>query len=217
MKGLLIKDIRLMKVQRSFFILIYAVGVGLALFTEDSTYAVGFPTFVISLFTVSTISYDEFDNGNAFLFSLPITRKGYVAEKYCLGILLGGSAWLLSSAVVLIAGTARGIGSAADICLAAASVLPLMLLLLAVMLPVQLKFGAEKGRVALLIALACIILIGSAGIKTAEMLHIDIFALLDGMPVPGLGAVLAAALLTALLLLAVSAGISTAVMKRKQF
>lgn len=216
MKGLLIKDFRLMKVQRSFLILMFAVGAGLALFTEDGTYAIGFPTFVISMFTVSTISYDEFDNGNAFLFSLPITRNGYVAEKYCFGILLGGAAWLLSSAIVLIADIARGTGALTELCFAAGVDLPVMLILLAVLLPVQLKFGGEKGRVALLIALACIILIGSAGIKIADMLHMDIAALLDGMPVPSLGAVLAAAIVIALLLLAVSMGISTSVMKRKQ-
>ena len=34
---------------------------------------------------MSSISYDEFDNGNAFLFSLPITRKDYVLEKYIFG------------------------------------------------------------------------------------------------------------------------------------
>ena len=57
------------------------------------TFAIGFLTFVMSLFSVSSISYDEFDNGNAFLFSLPITRTTYVVEKYCFGLILGLSAW----------------------------------------------------------------------------------------------------------------------------
>ena len=81
MKGLLIKDFRLMKVQKSFFLLIAVIGVWGTLLSENVTSAIGFLTFVMSLFSVSSISYDEFDNGNAFLFSLPITRTTYVVEK----------------------------------------------------------------------------------------------------------------------------------------
>ena len=90
MKGLMIKDLKLMKAQKNFFLLILAVAVGMILFSEDVTFGLGFLTFVVSLFTLSTISYDEFDNGNAFLFSLPITRQTYVFEKYSLSLLLGG-------------------------------------------------------------------------------------------------------------------------------
>ena len=86
MKGLLIKDFKLMKMQRNFFFVIVMISVGQALFSGSLSVPIGFATFVFPLFTLSTISYDEFDNGNAFLFSLgcysgePITlvsrRKG---------------------------------------------------------------------------------------------------------------------------------------------
>ena len=42
-------------------------------------------TIVTAIFAITTISYDEFDNGLAFLMTLPVTRKQYVAEKYLLG------------------------------------------------------------------------------------------------------------------------------------
>ena len=74
MKGLLIKDFKLMKMQRNFFFVIVMISVGQALFSDSLSVPIGFATFVFPLFTLSTISYDEFDNGNAFLFSLPITR-----------------------------------------------------------------------------------------------------------------------------------------------
>lgn len=35
MKGLLVKDFRLLKVQKNFFLLIIAVAIGMALFTND--------------------------------------------------------------------------------------------------------------------------------------------------------------------------------------
>ena len=76
MKGLLIKDFQLLKAQKSFFIVLIAVAVGMGLFSYDTSFITGFLTFAVSLFTISTVSYDEFDNGNAFLFSLPISRTG---------------------------------------------------------------------------------------------------------------------------------------------
>ncbi len=75
-----------------------------ALFSDSLSVPIGFATF--PLFTLSTISYDEFDNGNAFLFSLPITRAGYVVEKYCFALILALSAWTISTLLVVIAGTA---------------------------------------------------------------------------------------------------------------
>ena len=74
MKGLLIKDFRLMKVQKNFLTLITVIGVFMALFSENVSYTIGFISFIFSLFSISSISYDELDNGNAFLFSLPVTR-----------------------------------------------------------------------------------------------------------------------------------------------
>lgn len=217
MKGLLIKDFRLMKVQKSFFILMFAVGIGQALLSEDASSAIGFPTFIVSLFAISSISYDEFDNGNAFLFSLPITRSEYVAEKYCFGIILGGGVWALSSAVIAIVSIARNTAPVMELLVSTASILPIMLILLAVMIPVQLKFGGEKSRVALLVAFGCIVVLGLAVTKAAEMLDVDLFAMLDRLPVMSLGAVIGCAVLIALLALAVSMGISLAVIKRKQF
>ena len=54
----------------------------MGIMTKELYAAVGYVTFIFTLFTVSTISYDEYDNGYPFLFTLPITRRQYVNEKY---------------------------------------------------------------------------------------------------------------------------------------
>lgn len=79
MTGLLIKDFRLLKVQKNFFTLIVFILLGMILFSEDNFFAVSFATFIFSLFSTSTVSYDEFDNGNPFLFSLP---RDFVHQAY---------------------------------------------------------------------------------------------------------------------------------------
>ena len=88
MKGLLIKDFKLMKMQKNFFIMIVVISFVVSLLTEDVTFMLGFISFITSLFTISTISYDEFDNGNAFLFTLPIDRKNMQQKSMCLGCYL---------------------------------------------------------------------------------------------------------------------------------
>lgn len=174
MTGLLIKDFRLLKVQKNFFTLIVFILLGMILFSEDNFFAVSFATFIFSLFSTSTVSYDEFDNGNPFLFSLPVTRKGYVLEKYCFGLILGGSAWFVSTLLVVIVQLTKGAASLTDLLLPSLALLPFMLFLLAVMLPIQLKFGSEKGRIVLIGVIGLIFLLGVLAVKAAEALHIDL-------------------------------------------
>lgn len=71
MKGLFVKDLKLMMLQKNFLLLILAIVIGMMIFTDDVIFPLGFLSFIVSLFTVSTISYDDFDNGNAFLLPKP--------------------------------------------------------------------------------------------------------------------------------------------------
>ena len=81
MRGLLQKDLCLL-VQRSRILLVM-IGVGILMgFSADGSFVIGYLTMLCAILAISTISYDEFDNGNAFLFTLPISRKSYVVEKY---------------------------------------------------------------------------------------------------------------------------------------
>lgn len=217
MKGLMIKDLKLMKSQKNFFLLILAVAVGMILFSEDVTFGLGFLTFVVSLFTLSTISYDEFDNGNAFLFSLPITRKTYVMEKYSLGLLLGGGSWISATLLVLAAGMFRGTYTVSEIMLIALMILPVMILIQAIMIPFQLKFGGEKGRLAIIGALGLLFILGAAAVKLAETMNVDLFALISSLPTPSMGMLLAVVITGALILLLVSIRISIGIMRKKEF
>lgn len=82
MKGLLVKDFKILKLQKNTLFLFLFIAIWLTAFSDNASFIIGYFTFVFSLFSLSSISYDEFDNGNAFLFSLPITRIDYVIEKY---------------------------------------------------------------------------------------------------------------------------------------
>ena len=165
MKGLLVKDFKLMMLQRNFFLLILVIVIGMMAFTDDVVFPLGFLSFVVSLFTLSTISYDDFDNGNAFLFTLPITRNDYVIEKYSLGLLFGCVAWILATVLGVIATVFKGTLPITDLMLASLIILPIMIVIQAIMIPFQLKFGGDKGRIAMIGAFGALALIALVIVK----------------------------------------------------
>ncbi|MEH2941575.1 ABC-2 transporter permease [Lachnospiraceae bacterium KK002] len=217
MKGLLIKDFRLMKGQKNFFFVIVVISVGMAAFSEDLSFMMSFLPFVLSLFTLSTISYDEFDNGNAFLFTLPVSRAGYTIEKYCLALLLGGGAWVLSVLLAMGAVILRETASLSETVMMAVMMLPPLIVIQAVMIPFQLKFGGEKGRIALIGVFGLLSVIGIAAVKAARMFRIDIEDMLGILSAASMGTIVAALMVIAVILLLISVKISISIMKNKEF
>ena len=86
MKGLLIKDYKLMLGQKSFLGMAALMAVLYLIIYKDPIVAVVFITVMCTMFTVSTLSYDEYENGMAYLFTLPISRNTYVLEKYAFAL-----------------------------------------------------------------------------------------------------------------------------------
>ncbi|OUN92667.1 ABC-2 transporter permease [Blautia sp. An46] len=217
MKGLLIKDFRLMKVQKNFLTLITVIGVFMALFSENVSYTIGFISFIFSLFSISSISYDELDNGNAFLFSLPVTRKTYIIEKYCFGMIMGLGAWIIISMLSVAIGIGRGQEPVGELITIAFIILPLVLFMLAVMVPVMLKFGAEKGRVAVVILFAVLYLTIVMLAESVQQWGEDFLPILDSLPEIGIGTFLGILIAAAVLILLLSVRISIGIVKKKEF
>lgn len=92
MKGLLLKDIGLLKNMKVMIAIYFILG---AIFSFTNTQFILGTCYVATfsgMLGIGTLSYDEYDNGNAYLLTLPITRKEYVLEKYILtfSCILGG-------------------------------------------------------------------------------------------------------------------------------
>ena len=150
MRGLFRKDLCLM-LQRSRALLVM-VGVGVIIgFSTDGSFVVGYLTMIGAILAVGTISYDEFDNGYPFLMTLPVTRKEYVLAKYLFCLMVCLVSWGLALVIYGVCGLIRGGGLSMEALAEGAAFLPVAALLLAVMLPAQLKYGAEKSRVVLML------------------------------------------------------------------
>lgn len=217
MKGLLIKDFKLMKGQKNFFLMIVLIGVWMIMFMEDFSFIIGYMAFIGGMFSLSTISYDEADNGNAFLFTLPVTRKGYVVEKYEFGLLTGGGFWLFATVIVLIAGITKDLMPVKDMLMTAFLILPVLFLIISVTLPFQLKFGGEKGRIAIIGAAGLLFVIGIAVVRIGEIFHVDLISAFNILPAVSMAVLIAAAIGISVIILLISLRISIAIMNRKEF
>lgn len=217
MKGLLIKDIKLMVKQQRFFSSVLFVAVLLSAVVDNPSFIIGYMTFIGSMFTLSSISYDEFDNGNAFLFSLPITRRMYAAEKYGFGMMVGGGLWLFSTVLAAVVGEVKKTVPMGDTLMMAGIVFPMMLFMLALMLPFQLKFGGEKGRIASIIMIGGVFVLAIAAAKAAEWLNIDLEGMLNGLQRVDLGVAVAVVVVVSAAALLLSAKVSISIMEKKEF
>lgn len=217
MKGLLIKDLKLMKMQKNFFIMIVVISFVVSLLTEDVTFMLGFISFITSLFTISTISYDEFDNGNAFLFTLPIDRKKYAAEKYVFGMLLGVCSLFLAIILAVILNLIEKSDTTSDILISAVMLLPFVFLLVSIMIPFQLKFGSEKGRIAITAALGIVFLISFILGELAAILGINIAEVINRISLLGAGGLFIVIFVISMIVVLFSMKISISIMNKKEF
>jgi hypothetical protein len=217
MKGLLIKDLMLLKNQIKFFIM-FTLLCGFMLFINfNPGYVVGYMTLVFMMFTFTTISYDEFDNGFTFLFTLPISRKLYVREKYLFGILLSVAVWGLVFLAVIIESVIYGDLVLVDVLTTALTYLIMIQLFFAVNLPLQLKYGAEKGRIALIgvaVATFAVVFCLAKGVKYFDMNLAEAVNTLETM---GPGRFFGILAIVCVFVFAISYFISLRIMEKKQF
>ena len=162
MLGLLEKDLRL-TLSRKQTLVIFIVAALVMGMTMDGTFLVGYLTMLSTITAVSTISYDEFDNGMAFLMTLPFTRKIYVREKYLFSLLSAAAAWCVGLILYIVSAALRhNTIVLADELPMLLAILPVLYLSAAVMIPLQLKYGSEKSRIVLFIlfGLAAVLFVG---------------------------------------------------------
>ena len=217
MKGLLIKDFKLMLMQKNFFIIIIVVACLISISSQDPTFMIGFITLILSLFTVSTISYDEFDNGYPFLLTLPFSRKTYVLEKYVYGLILGTGAWIVSVMICSLMLIVQGKPVTSDMLIGAFVILPMFLVIESLMIPVHLRFGGEKGRYALIACVGVLVVIGFVVMKIVEIFDIDVLPLILAIDALGPVMFMVILLMIGFLIMLVSLKVSLSIMNKKEF
>lgn len=147
MKGLLVKDLRLAAEQK-WLLGIMVICAMVCLFTmKDPTFIVGYTCIICATIGSTTCAYDEMNNGMSYIFTLPYSRKVYVAEKYLFSSVLALIAWIASSIVASIYVLCIQ-KSGIDMEFVATQVMFLIPIFLipGIMIPIILKFGHARSR-----------------------------------------------------------------------
>ncbi|MCQ2565501.1 MAG: ABC-2 transporter permease [Clostridia bacterium] len=211
MKGLLTKDFALFFQRKRTFIFLALWAVVMS-FTVSGSFAIGWMTIIASFFAISSLSYDEYDNCYPMLMSLPIDGKTYAIEKYLFAFLSGFGAWLFSCAVNIIALAVKGeLTDPGTDLIQMAIFIPVFMILIDISLPLNMKFGSERGRMAILIIWG-VIFVGLFLVSKLPGLEISIDESLINGP-----AVIGIAYIAAIILTVVSMFISIKVMSNKEY
>ena len=159
MKGLIIKDLCVIKNQMKTLLLVLALFIFLSIANKDATFVLFLIPFYMIMILITTFSYDEFNKWECYCNSLPLSRKEIVKSKYIL--------FNATSLIVLILGVlasfiipnfienttfesiyASIIGVAFGICL-----------VISLLIPFYYKFGSQKGRIMLFLTVAILALL----------------------------------------------------------
>ena len=165
MKGLLIKDLRIV-FRRKQHLLILLGFFALIAFTADGSFIIGYAAALTGIMGLSTLAFDEQDNGFPFLFSLPVDVKTYVNEKYLFCILLDIVGAAVGTALFALACVTKGsMEMLPDGIVYLALYLPATLLLILSILPVQMMFGREKSRIITMIVYGILFVVSALIVK----------------------------------------------------
>lgn len=222
MKGLLVKDLNILLLQKKFLGVVLIIAAIMLMTMEDPSFLISYITVLCGIVTVSTINYDDLDNGNTFLFTLPITRKLYVLEKYVLLVAVSGCAWLVSTMVSIVISYARteGFIVAEGIAMAVLTFVVCMLIEF-IMVPIQLKYGGETSRVVMITIAGIVVVMGYflkyISKRLEGIVSIDVEGLLNAVESIGISGWVLIAVCACVVVMLISIVVSEKIMEKKQF
>ena len=148
MLGLIKKDFLIIKNNLKLIIVMLMVFFIMAL---GGQFNISFiPTFIIVMLFISTFSYDEYNNWDAYAITLPGGRKSIVKSKYIASLFLT----LLSAVITVLLNYLISVINNTDVNEFISSLLGsicAIVIIQSIMYPLIFKFGMEKGRIVLFI------------------------------------------------------------------
>ena len=216
MKGLIIKDLCVLKNQMKTLLLVLAFFVIFSIINEDATFILFLVPFYMIMILITTFNYDEFNKWDAYCNSLPLSRKEIVKSKYIL--------FNATSLIVLIVGIltsiiipnfienttfeslfASIIGVAFGICL-----------VISLLIPFYYKFGANKGRIMLFLCIVILALIIGMITSLDIFNNIELMNLLNSLNNLSIGMITLLLIILTIIVMSISYYISVRIYKNKE-
>lgn len=218
MKGLLIKDFFLTLANRRALIIIGIMSLFLAVAGNNETFIISYVSMFSSFLLLYTMACDEMSHSNAYLLTLPITRREYVFEKYIYGFLTIVAGWGFGFIICVVKFTAeRQSIDWASWMAECGIILAAAILVTAVIIPVQIKYGSEKGRLVIAVAILVVfVILIVAGDKLMEGIDVHIMGIREFLREMPVNIIVLGAGIIWLLFILISFAASVKIMEDKQ-
>ena len=223
MKTLLVKDYRILMTQKKSFFILLLVGVIMVISTFEIDFLTGYMMMMAMILSLGTVNYDELDNGMAFIMTLPAKRKTYAIEKYVLTMInIVACAAVMLIIYFITKGFVNWQFGASDMVSVTVGWICGIMIVASVMIPLYLKYGAEKRRVVMMILWGIVAVIAIGGQKIMEVTANtevanamkDFFVKISTLP----PAVIVLAVVGILAMVVIfSLGISVRIMQKKEY
>lgn len=223
MKTLLVKDYRILMTQKKSFFILLLVGVIMVISTFEIDFLTGYMMMMAMILSLGTVNYDELDNGMAFIMTLPANRKTYAIEKYVFTMInIVACAAIMLMIYFITKGFVNWQFGAGDMVSVTAGWICGIMIAASVMIPLYLKFGAEKRRVVMMLLWGIVAVIAIGGQKLTEVMAgteamntiNGFFTKISTLPA---GVVVLAVVAVLVMVVIFSLGISIGIMKKKEF
>ena len=146
MKGIILKDFLFIKSNLKSFFIFGVIFVFFSIFNQDLISICYFFPFFAILLCVSTFNYDEFNQWDFYLASLPLSRKQVVLSKYLFAVLILLITIFISCLFLFVYSLIIQSFEIESFLFLLFATIRSVLLTISLLYPMIYKFGSEKGR-----------------------------------------------------------------------
>ncbi len=147
MKGLLIKELYMVKKYGKGYALGVAIYVALSLSGDDSVMSITFPCALAALFSITLLVHDERSKWTQYCGTLPYSKAQIVSAKYLTGLSVQITVLLLIGMAQAVGMTSKGTFNPEHYLLKMSVALILSLAMSSASLLCIFRFGAETGQI----------------------------------------------------------------------
>lgn len=223
MKGLILKDLLVLRKIAVLYLVIEGVLLAASLFNPAmQMFAILYFLILAMMLPITALAYDERAGWEKYALTMPVTRKKLVASKYLLGLILLGISLVLMVIFIIFLYEWLSVYSVnyTETVLRLVFAVVVGCLFLSVLMPIMLKLGTEKGRIVMMlmifIPVGAVLILSKTGVLDSFALDSNVIAkielILNNIP---LFLLLAAA--ACLLMLGISLWISFMIVKHKEY
>ena len=148
MKGLLLKDLYMIKKYCRAYLLIAAAFIAGSLVSDGNMFFVLYPCLFCGMIPVTLLGYDERSRFLQYSCTLPYTKTQIVSAKYLLGLIAQIAVLLATGIAQAVRMNRNGTFLISDYLMLLCMVFIMAAISSSITLPFMFKWGVEKGRIA---------------------------------------------------------------------